>query len=126
MRQAERLTDIGLRRVQAAELSVAVEDAKTGANGGLAVEYLGSPRDTDPRLEVVRVRRIESCAGRTVLQPASEGIEYPPDVILFIVHAVVFVAQPGVQRKVRADFEFVQDISKIGVLARLGLDSGAV
>lgn len=58
------------------------------------------------------------------MQSAGEWIEYQSDVVLVIIHAVVLIPQPGVQGNVGANLELVQNISVIGVLARLGHHSG--
>ena len=70
----------------------------------------------------MQVRKIKGRAGRAILQPATEGIEHLSEIVLVVVDAVVFVAQPGVHRKVRTDLEFVQNVSVVRILARLRLD----
>src|SRR5262249_1737400 len=87
LRQGEVLADICVFGVESAELAVAVENAAAHTDSRLAVERLRRPSQTHARSEILRVRKVERRALRTVLQSAGERIEDQAGVVLVVVDA---------------------------------------
>ena len=87
------------------------------------MQFLRGPGNAHPRSEIVLVREIERCAWRTVLQSAGIRIEHKADIVLVVVHAVVFVAETGVQRQVGTQFELIENVAVVRILACLGFDT---
>src|SRR5215468_253798 len=97
LRQREILPDIGACSVQSPELTIAIEDPAARANRRLAMKDLRRPRDAHAGPEVFLIGEVERGARRAVLEPAREWVERQTDVLFVVVHAVIFIAQPGVQ-----------------------------